>query len=54
MEQRCHQSKKVHGTCDVCGRDVEVLHMPEEIHGFYCEKCCPVCAEGEQVQRRVA
>jgi len=43
MQNLCHISKNVKGECDTCGRTVEHLHMPEEIHGWYCAACCPVC-----------
>ena len=39
----CHLSKKVRGECDTCGIVPPQLHMPEEIHGWYCASCCPVC-----------
>lgn len=45
MTQLCHISKLVKGECDTCGQTTEHLHMPEEVHGWYCAKCCPVCNE---------
>ncbi len=45
MTSLCHISKSVKGECDTCGKTVDHLHMPEELHGWYCEACCPVCSE---------
>jgi hypothetical protein len=33
----------VKGCCDICGNWPNRLHMPEEVHGWYCAQCCPVC-----------
>lgn len=44
----CHLSKKVRGECDKCGIVPSQLHMPENVHGWYCASCCPVC----RVQRQ--
>lgn len=51
MSPLCHLSKTIRGTCDKCGNVAEVLHMPEEIHGWYCERCCPVCSCQEEDRR---
>jgi hypothetical protein len=48
MPSLCHISKKVQGECDKCGKSVEHLHMPEELHGWYCAACCPVCSQIHQ------
>jgi len=45
MNNLCHVSKIAKGDCDACGQATDALHMPEELHGWYCAKCCPVCAE---------
>jgi hypothetical protein len=45
MTNLCHVSKKVTGECDGCGRTTDQLHMPEELHGWFCARCCPVCHE---------
>jgi hypothetical protein len=45
MTNLCHISKKVTGECDECHRTTDQLHMPEEVHGWYCAHCCPVCHE---------
>jgi hypothetical protein len=50
MNSLCHVSTKVKGECDVCHRTGQALHMPEEVHGFYCAQCCPICSRREQVQ----
>jgi hypothetical protein len=50
MTNLCHVSKTVKGECDTCGRTVEHLHMPEEVHGWYCALCCPVCSHHQQVK----
>lgn len=44
MTTLCHISKTVSGECDACHRPVDHLHMPEEVHGWYCAHCCPVCS----------
>jgi hypothetical protein len=44
MMKHCHLSTSVRGECDNCRCLPTVLHMPERIHGWYCERCCPVCA----------
>ena len=31
------------GECDKCGRVTSALHLPGELHGFYCRGCCPAC-----------
>jgi len=50
----CHISKKLRAECDRCGTIPALLHMPEHVHGWYCEDCCPVCrvpaATAEPVQ----
>jgi hypothetical protein len=46
----CHISKKVTGECDECHRTTDQLHMPEEVHGWYCSHCCPVCSHNQQVK----
>jgi hypothetical protein len=46
----CHLSKRVKGECDKCGIVPPQLHMPEDVHGWYCAACCPVC----QPQRQTA
>ncbi len=40
----CATSFRIVGTCDVCGFVAKPIHMPLEIHGFYCSAHCPVCA----------
>jgi hypothetical protein len=39
----CHISTRVKGECDRCGEVPARLHMPLELHGWYCERCCPAC-----------
>jgi hypothetical protein len=39
----CIQSRRLSATCDTCGAHPAVLHLPEEVHGWYCPRCCPVC-----------
>ncbi len=43
MRPNCHISERVKGCCDICGNWPNHLHMPEEVHGWYCAHCCPVC-----------
>jgi hypothetical protein len=43
MRPNCHISERVKGCCDICGNWPNRLHMPEEVHGWYCGHCCPVC-----------
>ena len=43
MKPNCHISERLKGSCDVCETWPGRLHMPEDVHGWYCEKCCPVC-----------
>ncbi len=43
MRPNCHISERVKGCCDICGNWPNRLHMPEEVHGWYCTHCCPVC-----------
>lgn len=43
MRPNCHISERVKGCCDICGNWPNHLHMPEELHGWYCSKCCPAC-----------
>jgi hypothetical protein len=50
MTTLCHISKTVKGECDTCHRTVEHLHMPEEVHGWFCAHCCPVCSHNQQVR----
>lgn len=52
MSRLCHVSKTVSGECDNCRTLVASLHMPEYIHGWYCERCCPVCRQSRK--RRAA
>src|SRR5579863_10268814 len=40
----CRRSPIVNVNCDNCGRRPKVLHRPRnEMGGYYCEDCCPVC-----------
>ena len=53
----CATSFRIVGTCDVCGYVARPIHMPLEIHGFYCADHCPVCAAIAQAvtaQKRAA
>jgi len=43
MRPNCHISERVKGCCDICGNWPNRLHMPEELHGWYCAACCPAC-----------
>ena len=43
MTPDCHISERVKGQCDKCGDWPARLHVPEALHGWYCERCCPVC-----------
>ncbi len=47
----CHISFRVRGECDTCGQVPTRLHMPLEVHGWYCERCCPVCKPAVKVNR---
>jgi hypothetical protein len=40
----CMQSRLVRADCDKCGKRPEVLHMPTNKHGWFCEAHCPVCS----------
>ncbi len=53
MRPNCHISERVRGCCDVCGNWPNRLHMPEELHGWYCAQCCPAC-NPKVVRRPVA
>jgi len=43
MKPDCHISERLKGCCDACGAWPNRLHMPEDVHGWYCPECCPVC-----------
>jgi hypothetical protein len=43
MRPNCHISVRIKGCCDTCGNWPSQLHMPEELHGWYCGHCCPAC-----------
>lgn len=43
MVTACHISERLKGCCDTCGEWPGKLHMPEELHGWYCSDCCPAC-----------
>jgi hypothetical protein len=43
MKDNCHISERVKGCCDICGDWPSLLHMPEELHGWFCSNCCPAC-----------
>jgi len=43
MRPNCHISERVKGCCDICGNWPNRLHMPEDLHGWYCAACCPAC-----------
>jgi len=43
MTANCHISERLKGSCDICGRWPDRLHLPEELHGWYCPNCCPAC-----------
>jgi hypothetical protein len=43
MTPHCHISERLKASCDNCGAWPTRLHMPEEKHGWYCPRCCPVC-----------
>ncbi len=47
MTPECRISKHVYGECDHCKTWTERLHMPEEMNGWYCSQCCPVCLNKE-------
>jgi len=51
MRLHCHQST-VRGECDRCGRTTQALHMSEEIHGWYCANCCPICSQADARHKR--
>lgn len=48
----CHLSTRVKGECDVCGTVPARLHMPLDVHGWYCERCCPVCKPASKAQQQ--
>ncbi len=51
MKSDCHLSRRLQACCDNCREWPDRLHMPEEFHGWYCERCCPACklkAEGKE------
>jgi len=53
MRLNCHISVRVKGCCDTCGNWPNHLHMPEEMHGWYCGRCCPACkARAAELQRQ--
>ena len=41
----CHLAQFISCRCDRCGRWPEHAHMPAKLHGWFCERCCPVCGE---------
>ncbi len=43
MTLNCHISDRLRGSCDICGMWPARLHLPEEMHGWYCQRCCPAC-----------
>jgi hypothetical protein len=43
MRPNCHISERVKGCCDICECWPAYLHMPEDLHGWYCPDCCPAC-----------
>jgi hypothetical protein len=43
MRPKCHISVRIKGCCDTCGNWPNHLHMPEDLHGWYCGHCCPAC-----------
>lgn len=43
MRSNCHISERIKGCCDICGYWPNLLHMPEDLHGWYCPRCCPAC-----------
>ena len=43
MRPKCHVSVRIKGCCDTCGNWPNHLHMPEDLHGWYCGHCCPAC-----------
>jgi hypothetical protein len=43
MRPNCHISERVKGCCDICECWPNQLHMPEDLHGWYCPTCCPAC-----------
>ena len=51
MKSDCHVSERLQACCDVCREWPERLHMPEEIHGWYCARCCPACKLRAQEQQ---
>jgi hypothetical protein len=50
----CHISKRLKAECDTCGIVPALLHMPEHVHGWYCEGCCPVCRAAHAAVQQVA
>ncbi|MFB3829505.1 MAG: hypothetical protein ACE15B_22230 [Bryobacteraceae bacterium] len=48
----CHISIRVRGECDNCGQVPVRLHMPMEMHGWYCEQCCPVCKQAAKANQK--
>jgi hypothetical protein len=52
MRPNCHISERVKGCCDVCGNWPNRLHMPEELHGWYCAACCPACKADAVAQQQ--
>ncbi len=39
----CVQTRHVSAPCDVCGHRPEIIHLPIDPLGFFCERHCPVC-----------
>ncbi|MBV9506999.1 MAG: hypothetical protein JO323_18565 [Acidobacteriia bacterium] len=54
MRSTCHISTRVKGCCDICESWPEELHMPEDLHGWYCPACCPACKAQPTVQEQLA
>jgi hypothetical protein len=43
-KEACFQSRQVKGVCDVCGEPADLMHLPLQPLGFYCERHCPACS----------
>jgi hypothetical protein len=51
----CYRSERVSTPCSVCGERPQVMHMPMNGHGFFCEELCRNCqAEKRVTQRELA
>lgn len=41
--KNCLRSRRETGTCDRCGHNPVVTHVPLRRRGTFCPMCCPAC-----------